>query len=123
MSQDANSMGLVGPVWLLFMNSSLQVEHLLANIYIPIDSEFLVAQEELLGVFRIVEVYRVNRTQPLQIHRVATWSPQDGDNWEPGGLYERRQNFHGHVIRAITYSVGTCLCVCVCVCVCVCIMK
>ena len=104
-SQVGNRTSPAGPTWLLFANSSLEIENLFAHIYIPFNCEFLVAREERQGVFSIVEVYRVNRTQPLLILEVATWSLKDGAKWYYSSLYKRRQNLHGHPIKVMTLDV------------------
>jgi len=79
------------------------MEHLLPDIYIPFDCEFLVAWEDPKGGVSLFEVYRVNRTAPLQSHLLADGSHPSSLSWDNRSLYERRNDLFGATIRA-TYS-------------------
>ena len=94
-----------GPNWLLFSNSSVLLEHLFADIYIPFDCEFLVARDDPKGGVSLFEVYRVNRTAPLQIHLLAFGSQQSSLSWDKRSLYERRNDLFGATIKAVIYQV------------------
>jgi hypothetical protein len=98
-------MSPTGPTWLLFSDSSLKLEHLFTDIYIPLDCMFLVAREVIAGNVTLHEVYRMNRTMPLMSLQVAVWSPQFGLLWDSRPLYERRNNLHGVTIKATTFEV------------------
>ena len=94
-----------GPNWLLFSNSSVLMEHLLADIYIPFDCEFLVVREDPKGGVSLFEVYRVNRTAPLQSHLLAVGSQPSSLSWDNRSLYERRNDLLGATIRATSSQV------------------
>jgi hypothetical protein len=94
-----------GPNWLWFSNSSVLLENLFADIYIPFDCEFLVAREDPKGGLSLYEVYRANRTAPLQNHLLAVGSQQSSLSWDMRSLYERRKDLFGATIRAATYQV------------------
>ena len=94
-----------GPSWLLFSNSSLLLEHLFADIYVPFDCEFLVAREDPNGAVSVFEVYQVNRTAPLQSLRLAVGSQQSSLSWDKRSLYERRNDLCGATIRVKTSQV------------------
>jgi hypothetical protein len=90
---------------LLFSNSSVLLEHLFADIYIPFDCEFLVAPEDPKGGVSLFEVYRVNRTAPLQRHLLAFGSQLSSLSWDKRSLYERRNDLFGATIRATSSQV------------------
>ena len=94
-----------GPNWLLFSNSSVLLEHLLADIYIPFDCEFLVAREDSKGGISLFEVYRVNRTAPLRSRLLAVGSQTSSLSWDNRSLYERRNDLFGATIRAASSQV------------------
>ena len=94
-----------GPKWLLFSNSSVLLEHLFADIYIPFDCEFLVAREDPKGGVSLFEVYRVNRTAPLQRHLLAFGSQPSSLSWDRRSLYERRNDLFGATIRVTSFQV------------------
>jgi hypothetical protein len=81
------------------------MEHLLADIYIPFDCEFLVVREDPKGGLSLFEVYRVNRTARLQSHVLAVGSQQSSLSWDMRPLYERRNDLFGATIRAASYQV------------------
>jgi hypothetical protein len=65
--------------WLFFVDSITSLEDFFADIYIPFDCEFLVAQrsngtEDGDLEVSLTEVYNVHPTRPLQINPVARWS-------------------------------------------------
>ena len=94
-----------GTNWLWFSNSSVLLEHLFADIYIPFDCEFLVAREDPKGGFSLFEVYRANRTAPLQSHLLAVGSQQSSLSWDMRSFYERRKNLFGATLRVASYQV------------------
>jgi hypothetical protein len=89
----------------LFSNSSVLLDDLFADIYIPFDCEFLVAREDPKGSVSLFEVYRVNRTAPLQSHLLAVGSQQSSLSWDNRSIYKRRKDLFGATIRATTSQV------------------
>jgi hypothetical protein len=87
------------------MDTTMLLEEFFADIYIPFDSEFLVAQHSS-GVdndnFKVslTEVYRVRDNLPLQKYRVANWSEVDGLSWTTLHVHQRR-DLQGAVIRCV----------------------
>lgn len=87
------------------MDTTVLMEEFFADIYIPFDSEFLVAQHSS-GVdndnceVSLTEVYRVRDTLPLQQNRVANWSAVSGLSWTTVHLHQRR-DLQGVVIRCV----------------------
>lgn len=81
------------------------MEHLLADIYIPFDCEFLVARENPKGGVSLFEVYRVNRTATLHSRLLADGSQPLSLSWDNRSLYERRNDLFGATIRATSSQV------------------
>jgi hypothetical protein len=87
------------------MDSTVLMEEFFADIYIPFDSEFLVAQHSS-GVVNdnyevsLTEVYRIRDTLPLQQYRVANWSAVNGLSWTTARVQQRR-DLQGVVIRCV----------------------
>jgi hypothetical protein len=91
--------------WLLFVNESTSLEKLFANIYIPFDCEFLVAQWSVTSLeLSLTELYRVFYNRPLQTFRVANWTSRGGFSWSSVPFFSRR-NLQGITIKgaAIPY--------------------
>jgi len=87
------------------MDTTISMEEFFADIYIPFDSEFLVAQH-YFGVdndnyeVSLTEVYRIRNTLPLQQYRVANWSAVSGLSWTNVRVQQRR-DLQGVVIRCV----------------------
>jgi hypothetical protein len=87
------------------MDSTVLMEEFFADIYIPFDSEFLVAQYSS-GVdndnyeVSLTEVYRIRDTLSLQQYRVANWSAVSGLNWTTVRVQQRR-DLQGVVMRCV----------------------
>jgi hypothetical protein len=87
------------------MDTTVLMEEFFADIYIPFDSEFLVAQHSA-GVdndnyeVSLTEVYRIRDTLPLQQYRVANWSAVNGISWTTLRVQQRR-DLQGVVIRCV----------------------
>lgn len=87
------------------MDSTVLMEEFFTDIYIPFDSEFLVAQHSS-GVdnddyeVSLTEVYRIRDSLPLQQYRVANWSAVNGLNWTNLRVQQRR-DLQGVVIRCV----------------------
>jgi len=97
--------GLSSGKWLFFMDTTTSIEDFFANIHIPFNSEFLVAQDasgvdSKYLVVTLTEVYRVRATLPLQQHRVANWSSVSGIKWTTAHLYDRR-DLQGITIKCV----------------------
>ncbi|KAJ4432614.1 hypothetical protein ANN_21237 [Periplaneta americana] len=88
--------------WILFLNSTISVQEYFANIYVPVDCEFLVTREAEDSGFDVtlVEVYRPSSSAPLQVHPVANWSATRGMLWTSVTLLNRRKDLHGVCIKA-----------------------
>lgn len=87
------------------MDSAVLMEEFFADIYIPFDSEFLVAQhssavENDNFEVSLTEVYRIRDTLPLQQYRVANWSSVSGLSWTTVTVQQRR-DLQGVVIRCV----------------------
>ena len=54
----------------------------------------------------LTEVYRVSPTLPLQTYRFGKWTACSGLTWPSQGLYRRRNNLQGHIIRAAHRNVS-----------------
>ena len=89
--------------WLLFLDRTMSLEDYFSDIHVPVNCEFLVAQEQEVtrdkrSVVTLTEVFRVHRTHALQIHRTGAWSSSDGFAWSTVPFDERRGDLHGAVI-------------------------
>jgi hypothetical protein len=87
------------------MDTTISMEEFFADIYIPFDSEFLVAQhysrvDNDKYEVSLTEVYRIRNTLPLQQYRVANWSAVSGLSWTNAGMQQRR-DLQGVVIRCV----------------------
>jgi hypothetical protein len=65
-----------------------------------------VAQPQSDHFVVLTEVYRVSPTLPLQTYGFGNWTTGDGITWPSQGLYRRRDNLQGHVIRAAHRNVS-----------------
>jgi hypothetical protein len=87
------------------MDTATSLEEFFADIHIPFDSEFLVAQSSS-GVasenfeVSLTEVYRISDTLPLEKYRIANWSSASGISWTAVELHQRR-DMQGTVIRCV----------------------
>jgi hypothetical protein len=83
---------------------SMTVEEFFADIHIPLDCEFLVAErwggrdDEGAG-FSITELYHVHRTRALQVYNLGNWSSGTGLNWTNVPLYRRRRDLQGIILK------------------------
>ena len=92
-------------VWLLFLDTNTSLEHFFTDINIPFDCQFLVAQPQSDHVVVLTEVYRVSPTLPLQTYRFGNWTAGGGLTWPSEGLYRRRNNLQGIVLRVAVKNV------------------
>jgi len=81
--------------WLVFSNNWTSDLKFLTNIRIPLDSQFLLAEEVNTGV-SLTEVYHVHLTRPLQKYQVADWNSVRGIVWF---VNQRRRNLQGVTIK------------------------
>jgi hypothetical protein len=91
---------------LLFLDTNTSLEQFFTDIDIPFDCQFLVAQPQSDHVVMLTEVYRVSHTLPLQTYRFGNWTAGSGLTWPSEGLYRRRNNLQGHIIRATHTNVS-----------------
>jgi hypothetical protein len=99
--------------WLMFLDPTVSMEKFFADIHIPCDSEFLVA--EFLNVagqgdvaLSLTEVYQVDPARGLQKNRSGSWSSVTGLTWSALPFHKRRADLQGITVRAaIVADVGT----------------
>jgi hypothetical protein len=90
--------------WLLFLDSMTSLEEFFADIYIPLDCEFLVAQrsgrtEEEREV-SLTEVYNLHPSRQVQTNIVAKWSSKHGHKWSENSFFERRRDLRGITLKS-----------------------
>jgi hypothetical protein len=104
-SQMSDSASLSNGRWLMFMEEAKSIEEFFSDIYVPFDSEFVVAQSSS-GLSNedyevsLTEVYKVQSTLPLQKNRIANWSSVSGLSWTTVDLHQRR-DLEGVVMRCV----------------------
>ncbi|KAJ4427788.1 hypothetical protein ANN_25441 [Periplaneta americana] len=86
--------------WLLLLDNSNQLEDFFANVNIPFDCEFLVAQPQGDGSAVLTEVYRISPTMPLRAEYFGNWTSRDGLACTTAALYDRRRNLKGLHLKA-----------------------
>jgi hypothetical protein len=83
------------------MQKRIPLEELFANIYIPFDCEFIVAQWSVTNTeVSLTEIYRVLYNIPLQTFRTANWTSTGGFSWSTAPFVLRRGNLQGISIKA-----------------------
>jgi hypothetical protein len=92
--------------WLLFSDSMTSLEDFFADIYIPLDCEFLVAQrsngtEDGDLEMSLTEVNNVHPTRPQHINPVARWSSSRGITWSEVSFLERRRDLQGMSLKSV----------------------
>jgi hypothetical protein len=105
LSQMSQSVSLSNGRWLMFMEQATSIEEFFSDIYVPFDSEFLVAQSSSglsneNSAVSLTEVYKVQSTLPLQTNRIANWSSVSGLSWTTVDLHQRR-DLQGVVMRCV----------------------
>jgi hypothetical protein len=93
-------------IWLLFLTESANLELYFANISIPFDCEFLVAQSEGAHVI-LTEVYRASALLPLQTVSFGSWSVRAGLTCSNMGLYQRRNSLQGASLKTAVKRVSS----------------
>ena len=84
--------------WLFFLAKNTDFEEFFADINIPFNCEFLIAQSEDDQIV-LTEVYRVGPTLPLQTYHLGKWSPNEGLKLSGSDFYERRNNLQGFEMK------------------------
>jgi len=82
----------------------LSLEEFFDKIYIPLDSEFLVAQISSRSrgkrqEVKLTEVFNIHATQTLQKFHVGSWSSGTGLTWFMAPFVQRRRHLNGIVIK------------------------
>ena len=82
----------------------LSLEEIFDKIYIPFDSEFLVAQISSRSKgnsqeVTLTEVFNIHATQTLQKFHVGNWSSGTGLTWFMAPFVQRRRHLNGIVIK------------------------
>jgi hypothetical protein len=95
--------------WLLFLDRTMSLEDYFSDTHVPVNCEFLVAQEQDVtkdkwSAVTLTEVFRVHWTHPLQTYSMGTWSSCDGFAWSRVPFHKRRGDLHGAVIKSGIYS-------------------
>ena len=95
--------------WLLFLDRTMSLEDYFSDIHVPVNCEFLVAEEQdfkegQISQVTLTEVFRVHRTHLLQTYSKGTWSSCYGFAWSTVPFDKRRGNLHGAVIPSGIYS-------------------
>jgi hypothetical protein len=96
--------------WLLFLDFATTLEDFMADIYIPLDCEFVVAQRSgrkgREGEVSLTEVYKLRPSRELQTNPVAEWTPEEGLAWSDVPFFERRSGLQGLSLKsAMIYDV------------------
>jgi hypothetical protein len=91
--------------WFMFLDPVISPEDFFLHIHVPVDCEFLIAQNsnvesEKHVQVKLMEVYRVRPSLPLQKEWVGNWSSATGVVWSAVPFYERRGDLQGTRIKA-----------------------
>jgi len=97
---------LSSAIWLLFLNTTYTLDTFLADINIPFNCEFLVAQKECDNVVVLTEVHRVKSSLPLQTYRFGHWAARGGLICASVGLYQRRNRLNGAALNTAVKKVS-----------------
>ena len=89
--------------WLLFLDFDTDLKAIFGDMYVPMNSEVYVAQDEE-GVVNLLEVYQVGPGQALITRGCGQWTPQEGLKWARGS-YWRRGDLQGLPITAAYINV------------------
>jgi hypothetical protein len=82
----------------------LSLEDFFAKIYIPFDSEFLVAQDSSRSTVKcqevtLTELYHVQSTQTLHKFHIGDWSSDTGLVWFRDPFIHSRRDLRGIIIK------------------------
>lgn len=94
-------MFLSDSLWILVMNSTMNYETFLDNIYLPLHSQVFIIHGK-----QVLEVYRIAQDYPLEITQVGDWNSQS-DHFMKNidHLWQRRSNLKGVKLRITTLEV------------------
>jgi hypothetical protein len=86
----------------MLVEQATSIEEFFSDIYVPFDSEFLVAQSSsgLSNENSAVSLTEVYKVLPLQTNRIANWSSVTGLSWTNVDIHQRR-DLPGVVIRCV----------------------
>jgi hypothetical protein len=88
----------------MFLDSETTAKEFFADILIPLDCEFLVAQR-WVGIkdegveFSITDVYHVHPTRALEMYALGNWSSGSGLTWIDVPMYHRRRDLQGIILK------------------------
>jgi hypothetical protein len=88
----------------MFLGSEKTVNEFFADIHIPLDCEFLVAQRWVGSndekvEFSITELYHIHPARALQMYTIGNWSSGSGLTWINIPLYHRRRDLQGIILK------------------------
>ncbi|PSN40509.1 Ionotropic receptor 159 [Blattella germanica] len=93
--------------WILFEDTIQDLNHFFDKTYIPLDTEFLLAQKTSDDKTLVInEMYHIMPNTSLWIQNVGHWHPDTGLNWTSETFSQRRNNFHGVEIKAVYMPFG-----------------
>ncbi|KAJ4445622.1 hypothetical protein ANN_12304 [Periplaneta americana] len=90
----------MGPVWLMFTDSMQQLHNLFLNVYISLDTEFLLAHSDANDRVTLYESYRIMTDTPYVWHVFGNWTAADGLSAPHLSVYDRRRNLQNSVFQA-----------------------
>ena len=76
------------------------------EIYVPFDCTFMVAQGQGSETELITEVYQIDRRRELKHAVFGSWHPKHGITVPSLGLYQRRNDLEGQLIRVTSIHVS-----------------
>lgn len=90
--------------WLLFMKEATSVQSFFQDIYLAVDSTFLISKptfgslkEEIMCIYRI-------EISDLQIEKFASWTKEAGIAEPTNVLHEKTKDFKGKIMRIGIYK-------------------
>ena len=93
--------------WVIFFSEDANIESFFSEIYVPLDSIFLVVQKmKNSDVYILTEVYKIDKERELIKNRFGSWSENGGLSRTKLGLYQRRSNLQGQLIRVASVEVN-----------------
>ncbi|XP_047366950.1 probable glutamate receptor isoform X1 [Vespa velutina] len=88
------------PTWLLFFRNETQIEMFFRNIYIPFNCQLMITRNNKNDEM-IFEVYQIDKQSKIRIMNFGSWDRINGFKGPTLGLYQRRNDLHGHNIRVV----------------------
>ncbi|XP_076295011.1 putative glutamate receptor isoform X2 [Lasioglossum baleicum] len=91
------------PTWLLFLRNDTRYEDFLAEVHVPFDCIFMIAQPDDQGNGEVIrDVYRIGKEEDLRWTTFGEWDKDRGFHGSQLGLYQRRHDLYGRNIRVVT---------------------